>query len=110
MQAIENRKDSSKNKTVIWSRARQEAEFITKLPKTRFLTGAALIPNTHRIELRLLRIPKFRPEKDSQPRGNERQFRPREVSQPKDSSLIEELDCKTFSNSALTDHKSLDDP
>jgi len=31
---------------------RQEAEFITTYPETRFLTGAALLPNTHRIEPR----------------------------------------------------------
>jgi len=32
------------------SRTCQEAEFITKYPETRFLTGAALLPNAHRIE------------------------------------------------------------
>ncbi|MBM4076687.1 MAG: hypothetical protein FJ267_13740 [Planctomycetes bacterium] len=34
------------------SRACQEAEFITKYPETCFLTGAAILPNAHRIEPR----------------------------------------------------------
>jgi len=34
------------------SRARQEAEFISKKAETRFLTGVALLSNAHRIEPR----------------------------------------------------------